>query len=79
MHRADLELVLAIRAHGTLSAAALHLDITAPAVTKRLAAIERQLGQRLFLRTTRRVSPTAEGEIVYAHATRLLAGFQALE
>ena len=33
MHRADLELVLAIRAHGTLSAAALHLDITAPAVT----------------------------------------------
>ena len=79
MHRADLELVLAIRAHGTLSAAALHLDITAPAVTKRLAAIERQLGQRLFLRTTRRVSATAEGDVVCEHAQTLLQGFQDME
>ena len=79
MHRADLELVLAIRAHGTLSAAALHLDITAPAVTKRLAAIERQLGQRLFLRTTRRVSATAEGDVVCEHAQTLLQWFQDME
>ena len=79
MHRADLELVLAIRAHGTLSAAALHLDITAPAVTKRLATIERQLGQRLFLRTTRRVSATAEGDVVCEHAQTLLQGFQDME
>lgn len=79
MNRADLELVLAIREHGSLSAAALALDIAAPAVTKRLAAIERQLGQRLFLRTTRRVSPTVEGDVVCDHAKTLLQGFHDME
>lgn len=79
MNRADLELVLAIRDHGSLSAAALALDIAAPAVTKRLATIERQLGQRLFLRTTRRVSPTVEGDVVCDHAKTLLQGFQDME
>lgn len=79
MDRADLELVLAIREQGSLSAAALSLDLAAPAVTKRLAAIERKLGQRLFLRTTRRVTASAEGEVVCEHARTLLQGFQNME
>lgn len=79
MERSDLELVLAIRDHGSLTAAALSLDVTPPVVTKRLAALEAQLGQRLFQRTTRRVSPTAEGETVCERARTLLDGFHALE
>ena len=79
LERSDLELVLAVRHHGTLSAAALSLNLAAPAVTKRLAALEARLGQRLFQRTTRRVSATAEGEAVCASALPLLAGFKALE
>ena len=79
MERSDLELVLAVRDHGSLAAAALSLNLAAPAVTKRLAALEAKLGQRLFQRTTRRVSPTAEGEAVCASALPLLAGFKALE
>lgn len=79
MDRSDLELVLAVRDHGSLAAAAQSLDVAAPAVTKRLAALEARLGQRLFQRTTRRVSPTAEGETVCARATLLLQGFEALE
>ena len=79
MERSDLELVVAIRDHGSLSAAARSLDLAAPVVTKRLAALEVRLGQRLFQRTTRRVSPTAEGEAVYERALVLLQGFGALE
>ena len=79
MERSDLELVLAVRDHGSLAAAAQSLNLAAPAVTKRLAALEAKLGQRLFQRTTRRVSPTAEGEAVCASALPLLAGFNALE
>jgi len=79
MERSDLELVLAIRDHGSLAAAALSMDIAAPAVTKRLAALEASLGQRLFQRTTRRVSPTAEGETLCERARVLLQGFSALE
>ena len=79
MERSDLELVLAVRDNGSLAAAAASLNLAAPAVTKRLAALEARLGQRLFQRTTRRVSPTAEGEAVCASAIALLAGFNALE
>jgi LysR family transcriptional activator of dmlA len=79
MERSDLELVLAVRDHGSLSAAALSLDVAPPVVTKRLASLEASLGQRLFQRTTRRVSPTAEGETVCARAQVLLRGFSELE
>ena len=79
MNRNDLELVLAVRSCGSLAGAALSLNLAAPAVTKRLAALEARLGQRLFQRTTRRVSPTAEGELVCASALPLLEGFKALE
>ncbi|GAB3471370.1 LysR family transcriptional regulator [Polaromonas eurypsychrophila] len=79
MERSDLELVLAVREHGSLSAAALSLDVAPPVVTKRLAALEARLGQRLFQRTTRRVSPTAEGETVCERALVLLRGFIELE
>jgi LysR family transcriptional activator of dmlA len=79
VERDDLELVLAIREHGSLRAAALSLDMAPPAVTKRLAALETSLGQRLFQRTTRRISPTAEGETLCDRARVLLQGFAALE
>ncbi len=79
MDRSDLELVLAVREHGSLSAAALSLDVAPPVITKRLAALEARLGQRLFQRTTRRVSPTAEGETVCERALVLLRGFTELE
>ena len=79
MERSDLELVVAVREQGSLAAAARMLNVAAPAVTKRLAALEARLGQRLFQRTTRRVFTTAEGETFCARAVVLLEGFRALE
>jgi len=79
MDRSDLELVVAVRDHGSLAAAARSLDVAAPVITKRLAALELRLGHRLFQRTTRRVTPTAEGETVCERALPLLQGFRALE
>ena len=79
MDRSDLELVLAVRDQGSLAAASRSLDVAPSVVTKRLAALETRLGQRLFQRTTRRVSPTAEGETVCERALVLLQGFTALE
>jgi len=79
MNRNDLELVVAVRERGSLAAAAVHLDLAASVVTKRLAALEIKIGLRLFQRTTRRVSVTAEGENFCARARVLLQGFSALE
>jgi len=79
LERGDLELALAIREHGSLAGAAGALDVVPSVVTKRLGALEARLGQRLFDRTTRRLSVTAEGEAVCRHAKQLLEGFAALE
>lgn len=79
LERSDLELVLAIREHGSLAGAAQALQVVPSVVTKRLGALEARLGQRLFERTTRRLSVSAEGEAVCRHAAALLEGFAALE
>lgn len=79
MDRTDLEMVLAIRQHGSLSSAARALHVTPPVITKRLAALESQLRLQLFQRTTRRVSPTPDGDALCEHAQVLLRGFQQAE
>ena len=79
LERADLELVTHIREQGSLAGAAAALGVVPSVVTKRLGALETRLGQRLFERTTRRLSVTAEGEAVCLHARALLDGFAALE
>ncbi|MGE0348537.1 LysR family transcriptional regulator [Hydrogenophaga sp.] len=79
MDRPDLELVLAVRQHGSLVMAARALKVAPSAVTKRLAALEARLGLRLFQRTTRRVSPTAEGDTLCERAAQLLRTFDEVE
>lgn len=79
LERADLVLLLAIRQHGSLAAAAAAADVVPSVITKRLAALEARIGLKLFQRTTRRVVPTAEGEALCERAAGLLGSFEALE
>ena len=79
LERADLQLLLAIRQHGSLAAAASAAGVVPSVFTKRLSALEARLGLKLFQRTTRRVVPTPEGEALCERATGLLAGFEAME
>jgi LysR family transcriptional regulator, transcriptional activator for dmlA len=79
LDRPDLELLLAIRSHGSLAATAAAANVVPSVVTKRLAALEQRLGFKLFQRTTRRVVATAEGEALCERALRLLQEFAALE
>ncbi|MDV3130019.1 LysR family transcriptional regulator [Mycobacterium sp. 21AC1] len=74
----DLELrhlrcLVAISDHGGFTGAAAALGVSQPAVSRGLAALERELGVRLLRRTSREVVPTAAGERVLARARRLLA------
>ena len=64
---------------GSLSAAARELELTTPAVSKRLAQMEARLGVQLLHRTTRRMGLTSEGEIYLAHARRILADIDDME
>ena len=63
----------------SLAALARELGVTPPAITARLAQLEKRLGVRLLNRTTRRLSVTHEGEIYLATGARLLEELQELE
>jgi len=64
---------------GSFSAAGRELDISTPAVSKRLAQMEQRLGVQLLNRTTRRISLTHEGELYLTQARRILGEIEAME
>ena len=64
---------------GSLAAAARELQVSPPAVSKRLAALESRLGVTLLHRTTRRLALTHEGETYLAQARHILGEIEALE
>ena len=58
---------------GSLTAAAASLGMSLPAVVRALAALEAELGARLFQRTTRRLALTQEGLQYLARSRDILA------
>lgn len=64
---------------GSLVATARELNLTPPAVSRRLSQLEERLGVRLLNRTTRRISLTSEGEVYFAHAQRILGDIDEME
>jgi len=75
----DLRLVFAVAREGTLSGAARTLGITHSTVFRRLGAIERQLGVRLFERFRDGYVPTPAGETAAALAGRFADEVLSLE
>jgi DNA-binding transcriptional LysR family regulator len=62
MHQlADLSLFLRVLDAGSISGAARRSGLSVAVASQRLKRLERQLGVRLFHRTTRRLEPTSEG------------------
>jgi LysR family transcriptional activator of dmlA len=76
---ADMQFFAMLMRCGSLSAAARELQVTPPAVSKRLVQLEERLGVRLLSRTTRRIGLTAEGEAYLGHARRILGEIDAAE
>lgn len=66
----DIRTFLAVVSAGSLSAAARQLNVAPMQVSRRIAVLEDDLGVRLFHRTTRSLTLTAEGEafVPYAQA-----------
>ena len=75
----ELSFFVSLATCGSLSAAARELGITTPAVSKRLAQMEARAGVALVNRTTRRMSLTPEGEVLFEHARRILGEIAELD
>lgn len=72
MDIAALQSFLAVAETGSFSRAAERVFLTQPAVSKRIAALENQLGTRLFDRIGKRVQLTPAGTALYERARRVL-------
>lgn len=77
MQISDIEVFAAIASSRSLSEAARRLGLSPMAISRRLAALENDLGVRLFHRTTRSVSLTPEGEVFLPHAKTILEASEA--
>ncbi len=73
----SLELLEAIAADGTLTAAARRLHVSQPALSQRLANLEAHLGLLLFEREGRRLVPTAAGRRLLHTTATVLAELRA--
>ena len=73
MDLSSLAIFVAVAEHGGFSAAAEQLHLTQPAVSKRIAQLETELGMRLLDRLGRQVVPTEAGTLLLQRARHLLA------
>jgi DNA-binding transcriptional LysR family regulator len=76
---ADIALFRAVVEAGGISAAALALGSSPPAVSRRLAALEARLGVRLAERSARRFRLTDEGALYDEHCQSILAALRDAE
>lgn len=72
MELRQLRAFLVVATVGHFGQAADHLNLTQPALTQRVQALERELGVRLFERNAREVRLTAAGKLLLPHAQRLV-------
>ncbi len=69
----SLEIFAAVMREGSFSAAGRVLGLTPSAIARIVDRIEERLGVRLLLRSTRALTPTAEGQAYFQTARRILA------
>ena len=72
MDTQSLQAFLAVADSGSFSRAAEQLHLTQPAVSKRIAVLEEQIGARLFDRIGRRVGLTEAGRVLLPRARQIL-------
>lgn len=75
-HLTQYRIFYAVARAGNISRAAKELFISQPAISKSISKLEESLDMALFIRNSRGVSLTAEGQILFQHVE---AAFEALE
>jgi len=75
----DLLLFTSIAEEGSFTKTADRLDLPASTLSRRIAALEQQLGERLFIRTTRKMTITPFGQAILRHTQQIAAEITAID
>src|SRR5882757_8132633 len=73
MDSRHLETLVWVARLGGIGAAAQHLNLTQPAITRRIQELERELGAKVLRRQGRNVVPTPLGHLCLGNAERILS------
>ena len=74
----DLQLFCTVARRASFVTASAEMGISPSHVSKRIALLEKSLGVKLFMRTTRRVSVTSDGEAAFQWAQKILDDVQGM-
>jgi DNA-binding transcriptional LysR family regulator len=69
-----LQAVAAVEYLGSYFQAGRHLGLSQPSLNARLKRLEKIVGDKIFERSSAGLRPTKYGEVVVAHALRVLSG-----
>lgn len=72
MNLKQLEAFVEVAEGGSFSKAAKNLYLTQPTISAHVAALEKELEVRLFVRNTKEVSLSAEGQTLYKYASQMV-------
>lgn len=75
----DMMLFLAVVDNKSFTAAANHFGITKSVVSKRISRLEKHLGSQLLYRSTRKLSLSEVGQILYDHCSQIKSNLEAAE
>lgn len=79
MELSQLLYAVTLAEYRNFSRASEALFITQPTLSQQIQKLEKECGFAIFLRSSRQVTPTLEGELVLKQAKKVLAGFDELQ
>lgn len=74
-----LQLFVAVAETGSIASAARHLDISPSTASRKVAALEREFGTQLLIRTTRTLKLTEAGQALLRWARATVAGYHEVD
>lgn len=79
LNLSQLQTFVTVVAEGSMTAAADKLYLTQPAVSQQMKNLEDELGVELIVRGSKQIKMTAQGEVLYEHAKKILSLVQQAE
>ena len=79
LNLSQLQTFVTVASEGSMTAAADKLFLTQPAVSQQMKNMEDDLGVELIVRGSKQIKMTAQGEILYEHAKKILSLAQVAE
>ncbi|MFN3453599.1 MAG: LysR family transcriptional regulator [Pseudobdellovibrio sp.] len=79
LNLSQLQTFVMVVSEGSMTAAADKLFLTQPAVSQQMKNLEDELGIELIVRGSKQIKTTAQGEILYEHAKKILSLSQQAE